>query len=170
MMLTRTIFIFAIIAFVTNTPAEASINPRYATFPPDNTSLQHFASMRIKEAQQLAGRKFTFKEKVGFKLLQWKIRKQLRTKVNDKSSGKATVALWLSILSLATILLPLVSVPLAIAAIIFGARAQKQSDYRSKKARIAIDLAILSLAITVVAYLIIAIFVSDGTFGIFILD
>lgn len=137
--------------------------------PSEKIELPLFVRMSIKEAQQLAGRKFSLKEKIVFNFSQAKLKKELTRPKQSQKSGKSTVALVIAIISLAALYFPIASVPLATAAIIIGSKQFKKSNYEDQRAKLAVTLAILSLGITVVALLIYAIFISDGAFRIFIL-
>lgn len=132
-----------------------------------------FVNLKMKDAEKLAGKRFTLKERIVFKLLQAKLKKQaikLSSAEKYKSSNGAKAAFVLGILSLATLIFPFASIPLAIAAIIVGQRAYKKSNFEDKKARAGVTMGILALGILIVAMMIIGIFISDGSFGIFVIS
>jgi hypothetical protein len=163
-------FLFTLVFFLSFSAQAVSPAASFPIKPPsEKIELNRFTWMSIKEARQLAGRKFSLKEKIVFKLSQAKLKKELTRSKQSQSSKKSTVALVLSIMSLAALYFPIASIPLAIAAIIIGSKQFKKSNYEDRRAKLAVTLAILSLGITVVALLIYAIFISDGAFGIFIL-
>lgn len=135
-------------------------------------SFSGFINMKMKDAEKLAGKHFSLKEKIVFKIMQKRLKKQTEKIAASKkstSSKGAKVAFILGILSLATLYFPFVSLPIAIAAIIIGQRAYKKSNYTDKKARAATTMAILAIGILLVAAFIIGIF-SDASFGIFVLS
>ena len=138
---------------------ELAGNPPKATIP-----LDKIASMKTKEAEKILGRKMTLKEKIAFKITQYKIKKALKNKEKDKSS-KGQTAFILSLISLCVLFIPylgLASIPLAIVGIVMGAQAKKENP-NDKKAQTAIILGIVTLGLIVLGIiLIIAILASWG--------
>lgn len=128
---------------------------------------EKFASMKVREIEKIAGRKFSLKEKIAIKILQYKTKKEL--KKGDESSSKGKIAMILSIIGLALIFVPygiLASVPLAILAILLGSKAVKENpqDKQAKAGRI---MGFLTLGLFVVALFISLIFLAafSGIWG-----
>jgi uncharacterized membrane protein YidH (DUF202 family) len=157
------VFFISIFPIITVKGATFPIEP-----PKKAISLHQFTTLKIKDAQLLAGRKFSLKEKLGFKLLQLKLKKETKLPGKTKSSKKGKASFWLGLFSLLTMLIPYVSIPLAIMAIILGNKALKQSGGDDRKAKAGTTMAVLSIGIIVVAALIFVVFISDGAFGIFV--
>ena len=126
--------------------------------------LEKIASMKMKEAERILGRKLTLKEKISFKIAQVKLKKELKAKGKGKPS-KGQSAFVLSLIAIGLLLVPylaLASIPLAIVAIIQGTQAKKE-DPHDKKAQTAIILGIVTLGIFVLA--IIAVIVILASWG-----
>ena len=137
--------------------------------PPKTTiGLDRIASMKTKEAQKILGRKMSLKEKIAFKVTQYKLKKALKNKEQGKAS-KGQTAFILSLISLCLLFIPylcIASIPLAIVGIVMGAQAKKENP-NDKKANTAIILGIITLGLVVLAIiLIIAILASfSWSFG-----
>ena len=127
------------------------------------------AKMKVKDFEKLTGKKLTLKEKLGFKILQFKYKKEIRKNEKEKYSKRSKAAFILSILSLATVILIPLSVILAVISIILASKSLKENDM-DRKAKTALGLSILALGIIVVGLLIYGIFVSDGAFKLFIIS
>lgn len=123
-------------------------------------------NMSIRDAEKLAGRKFRLKEKIAFKLLHNKAKKEIGKAYKADYPKRSKTAFLLSILSLVTVILIPVSVTLAVISIILAAKSLKENN-EDKKAKTAMGLSILSLGIIVVGLMIYGIFVSDGAFKLF---
>ena len=124
---------------------------------PDN--LTFIASLKIKEVEKLIGRKLKLKEKINFKIAQWKIKNDI-----EKDEGKT--AQTLGILGAASLFIPvlnLAAIPLAILAIVTGNKA-KRKDPTNRKARTGVTLGIVTLAFIVTIGLIVALVLTIGQF------
>src|SRR5258705_8666402 len=114
--------------------------------------LEKIASMKVKEAEKILERNLSLKEKISFKIAQFKFKKELKTKEKGKPS-KGQSAFILSLIALGLLLVPylgLASIPLAIIAIVQGAQAKKE-DPNDKKAQTAIILGIVTLGLFLLA-------------------
>ena len=119
-------------------------------------SLEHLSEMKVKEFEKLTGKKLRLKERLSFKLLQLKIKKELKKEGSEKSHSKGNTAFILSLIGLGLILVPygiIASVPLAILAIIFGSQAKKDNP-KDKKAQTAIILGVVTLGLFAVLLII----------------
>lgn len=138
---------------------ELAIDPPKTTIPIDK-----IASMKTKEAEKILGRKMTLKEKIAFKITQYKIKKALKDKEKGKAS-KGQTAFILSLISLCILFIPylaIASIPLAIVGIVMGAQAKKENP-NDKKAQTAIILGIITLGLVVLAIIfVIAVLASWG--------
>ena len=138
---------------------ELVMDPPKATIP-----LDKIASMKTKEAEKILGRKMSLKEKISFKIAQYKIKKALKDKEKGKAS-KGQTAFILSLISLCILFIPylaIASIPLAIVGIVMGAQAKKENP-NDKKAQTAIILGIITLGLIVLALIfVIAILASWG--------
>ena len=151
-----------------------SNNYNSAILPPDNVAiankpsesvplpLEKIASMKMKEAEKILGRKLSLKEKISFKIAQFKLKKELKTKEKGKPS-KGQTAFVLSLIALGLLFVPylgLASIPLAIVAIVQGAKAKKE-DPNDKKAQTAIILGIVTLGLFVLAIIAVVIILAS---------
>lgn len=146
----------------------ASINPSIfkdstiAVTIKDNpkSTLQFVAKLSTKQLETYLGRKLKFKEKLGLKILKYKVAQQSKKRDGTKSKQGQT-SLTLGILSLVfLILFPLASIPLGILAITNGRAAQKINP-EDKDASAGITMGIISLAILALALiLVIALIIS----------
>jgi hypothetical protein len=120
--------------------------------PANTIPIEKIASMKTKEAEKILGRKLILKEKIAFKIVQHKIKKDLKAREKGKPS-KGQTAFILSLIGLGLLFVPylaLASIPIAIIAIIQGAKAKKE-DPNDKKAKTAIILGIVTLGLFVLA-------------------
>ena len=136
-----------------------SVSPTAVVLPAENVEsiigppetiipLDKIASMKTKEAEKIIGRKMTLKEKISFKITQYKIKRALKDKENGKAS-KGQTAFILSLISLCVLFIPylgIASLPLAIIGIVMGAQAKKENP-NDKKANTAIILGIITLGL-----------------------
>jgi predicted nucleic acid-binding Zn ribbon protein len=125
--------------------------------------------VRIRDIEKITGRKLTLKQKIAFKIYQWKLIKEAKKINKDRTSKRSTAALVLSILSLASIILFPLSVLLAVISIILASRSIKE-NYEDKRAKTAMTLSILALGIVIVGLLAYGVLFSDGAFKIFIIN
>ena len=140
---------------------ESVIDPPKTTIP-----LDRIASMKTKEAQKILGRKMTLKEKIAFKITQYKIKKALKNKEKGKAS-KGQTAFILSLISLCVLFIPYLSIaaiPLAIVGIVMGAQAKKENP-NDKKANTAIILGIITLGLVVLAIIFIIAILASFSWG-----
>lgn len=125
--------------------------------------------VRIRDIEKATGRKLTLKQKIAFKIYQWKFIKEAKKINKDRTSKRSTAALVLSILSLASVILFPLSVVFAVISIILASRSIKEND-QDKKAKTAMTLSILALGIVIVGLLAYGVLFSDGPFKIFIIN
>jgi hypothetical protein len=110
------------------------------------------SNLKIKEAEKLLGRKMKLKEKLAFKLYQWKLKKELKKKANE-TGKKGETAFILGIVALGSLFIPyvgIVAIPCAILAIIFGNKAKKINP-NDKKGKTGALLGWITLGVFVVA-------------------
>ncbi len=140
----------------TSTPAE-NINPKIEnsiepTHPPFN-----FITAKVKDVEKLLGRKMKLKEKIGFKILQHKLRKDSSHKKGEPGSDKGKTAMILGIIGAACLLIPflaIASIPLAILAIVFGNQAKKENPNDSK-AKTGVILGWITIGLVVLALILV---------------
>lgn len=156
--------------------AKAAALPVTTITEPAPSLIDKLSSLTLKEAQQLAGRKFTLKKKIGFWLFKKQIRKgsekgfsgalfnkilRKKGKKADDDDSEGKMAFGLGITALGTLLLGLFvpyvagfSLIAAIMAIVFGSIAKKKNP-DSKKGKIGkllgwITVGLIIAAVTVV--------------------
>ena len=126
------------------------------------------STMKIKEVQQLLGRKMKLKEKIAFKVFQWKLKKGFVVKKEEGKKDKGKTAMILGIIGLASLLIPylsIIAIPCMILALVFGYQAKKENPDDSK-AKTAIILGWIGIGLIVLALiLVIAILASLGGWG-----
>lgn len=151
----------------TSTPIE-KINPVLATnIEPSNPPF-NIITAKVKDVEKLLGRKMKLKEKIGFKILQHKLKKESHRKKGESGSEKGKLAMILGIIGIACLLIPyavIASIPLAILAIIFGNQAKKQNPNDGQaKAGVILGWVTLGL-VTLAIILVVAILASWGGWG-----
>ena len=168
--ITLFLLIFSVNCFAISVPVESSmINPgisKEISNPFLTLSPSEFIKMNVKDVEKLAGRKLKLKERLAFKILQYKTKKGINKAGKINYSKRSKTAFVLGLLSLATIILIPVSVTLAVTSIVLASKSLKE-DNEDKKAKAAMGLSILSLGIIVVGLMIYGIFVSNGAFKLF---
>ncbi len=112
-----------------NTAAATSLNP--GNIFPGKTALS------IKNVQKLIGRKLTLKEKIAWKVLQWKIRKAGNPQRAAGMKNKGKTAMILGIIGLACLFIPvgLFIIPCVAAtvfALVLGYEARKENPNDAK--------------------------------------
>ncbi len=154
-------------AYPANTPASQTNSGFSSKIITPAISLSNFLTMKIKEAEKMIGRKLKLKERIAFKIFQWKLKKDLKSLKKEGETDKGKTALTLGICAAAALFIPFVnlaSIPLAILAIIIGDKAKKE-DPKNKKARTGVTLGIVTLAFIIVVGLIVALILTLGTIG-----
>ena len=94
-------------------------------------------SLKIKEIEKDAGKKFTLKEKIFIKLFQLQLKKELNRNTNDEPSKKGKTSKILGITGLVLLFVPyatLAALPLSIIAIVMGTNAANENP-NDKNAR-----------------------------------
>lgn len=147
--------------------------PAHATIRPTNTisrsttlnipsSLQNLSILKIKEVENLLGRKMKLKEKIAFKIFQWKLKKELKIEKRDSGVDHGKTSMILGIVGIGALLVPylaIASIPCAILAIIFGNKARK-IDRNNGKAIAGIVLGWVTIGIFVIALAVLAVILS----------
>ena len=119
----------------------------------------NLSTLKIKEVEKLLGRKMKLKEKIAFKLFQWKLSKELKSKRGGTDVDKGKTSMILGIVGIGLLLIPylvIAAIPCAILAIIFGNKARKENknDGRAKTGIIlgwvTIGLFVLAIALVVI--------------------
>jgi hypothetical protein len=109
----------------------------YSTPQNENAiSLQEFLNLTPKKYQQLTGKRMTWKQKLAFYMLKGKLKKQLSDNKNSHSTDIGLLSLIFGGSAFVLAIIPyvgLVSIPLAIAAIILGiiGLGRKKGDTKS---------------------------------------
>ena len=110
-------------------------------------SVKGISEMKVKEFEKMTGKKLSLKEKIAFKILQQKARKQIKAKQKGDPPSKGQTAFILGLIGIIALVVPyvnIVSLPLAILAIIFGNKALKENR-GDKKAKTGVILGFLSM-------------------------
>ena len=133
-------------------------------------SKENFIKLRTKDFEKYSGKKLTLKEKIAFKIVQYKLKKVPDgPKAASASIGKT--ALILSIIGLALVFVPVLSIasiPLSIIAINMGKRAKKIDPF-DKKARTAVVLGWVTVGLLIVLLITAVIFISMMSFNFYII-
>ena len=146
----------------TSTPTE-NIKPEISTnIEPIHPPFNIFTA-KVKDVEKVLGRKLKLKEKIGFKILQYKLKKEGLKKQKETDPDKGKTAMILGIIAISCLVIPFfgfASIPLAILAIIIGNKAKKQNpeDGRAKAGVILgwVTLGLLALAIAIVVLILAA--------------
>jgi hypothetical protein len=138
--------------------------PANKTFETKNTAIsattskaqtKNIASLKIKDAEKLMGRKMTLKEKIAFKLFRHQLKKS-KTGDETGSSKEGKTAFILGLIALSLIFVPfaaLASIPLAIIAIVKGNNARKLNP-EDKKAKTGVVLGWVALGLIALSIII----------------
>ncbi len=149
-------------AFATSSPS-ISITPdkNPATITLSVEMVSYISKLKIKEIEKLIARKLRLKEKIGIKIYQWKIKKELSYKNPHVEKDKGKTALMMGIFGAGALLLsPLLffswmaAIPLAIIAIIMGNKVLKE-DKNDKNAKTAVILGWVTLGLMVIGTIVI---------------
>ena len=121
-------------------------------------SIPDISTLKVKEVEKLLNRKLKLKEKIALKILQWKLKKEIKSKKGESKSDLGKTSMILGIIGIGVLLIPylaIASIPCAILAIVFGNNARKvnRDDRKAKTGVIlgwiTIGLIILALALIV---------------------
>jgi hypothetical protein len=167
-------FLIVVAAFLIYFNATAASIP--ATIPVENSSLatpgnsgyilSKISALKIKQVEKLLGRKLKLKEKIAFKVYQWKAKKGLLNKKTDKPQ-KGKTAMILGIIGLGLIFIPYVSlaaIPCAVLAIVFGNQARKENP-EDGKAKAGVILGWVTIGIFIIVLAIVIAILSTFTWG-----
>jgi hypothetical protein len=161
------LLVFALIIFSSfSVSTNSNIDPVVEPVTKVAMPIDKIASMKMKEAEKILGRKFTLKEKIAFKIAQLKLKKGLKAKEEGKSS-KGQTAMILGIIGIACVLIPygiIAAIPLGILAIVFGAEAKK-ANKNDSKAKTGIILGIVTLGLVALALLLVLIVIATWSWG-----
>ena len=163
-------FVLLVVTFLYCSAESATISPLTnisSAYTNPVNPMQQFSTLSVKEVQKLAGRKLKLKERIAFKIFQWKLKKDLKSPKKEGETDKGKTALTLGICAAVALFIPFVnlaSIPLAILAIVIGSKAKKE-DPKNKKARTGVTLGIATLAFIIVIGLIVALVLTLGTIG-----
>lgn len=144
-------------------PVERKVSTTSQSIGKNDLTLEKLSKMKVKEFQKLTGKKLTLKEKIAFKIVQGKIKKQLKAKEGE-TSDKGKTAMILGIIGLALLFIPygiIASIPLAILAIVNGSQARKK-DPNNGKALTGIILGWVTLGLLVLFLIIALIWLASG--------
>ena len=129
-------------------------------------SFLNISSLKIKQVEKLLGKKLTLKEKIAFKVFQWKL-KSKKTPQSDEPSKKGKTAMILGIIAIGSLFLPYIAIaaiPCAILAIVFGTQAKRENPHDGK-AKTGIVLGIITLGLIVLLILLVLAFLSAFHWG-----
>jgi hypothetical protein len=124
------------------------------------------ANLSIKEFEKLNSVQLSFREKIGYRILQQQLKKEKIRNNEVTKSSKGQTALILGIAGLVALLIPVVifaSIPLAILAIVFGNQAKKENP-NDRKGKTGALLGWITLGLFVIA-LFVVISVLNGFWG-----
>jgi hypothetical protein len=127
--------------------------------------LPDISKMKIKTMEKLLGRKMKLKEKIAFKVLQWKIKKGYSIPKERPNRGRT--AMILGIIGLASLFIPylnIISIPCTILALVFGYQA-RNANPQDHKAKTAIVLGWVTVGLYVLVLLIAVILLSTATWS-----
>lgn len=170
----KAILFFLLIIFSVETrpaslPATVIIKDAISLNDPVNP-YHHLSTLKIKDAEKLLGRKMKLKEKLAFKVFQWKIKKgyQPINKAQEKNS-KGNTAMILGIIGIAALFIPYVNIaaiPCAILAIVLGNQAKKINP-NDGQAKAGVILGWVSIGVFILALIVVIAWLSSGGFFIF---
>lgn len=157
-----TLFSFFLLStvFLNANPVSANTIALIVTSVPASSQIQK--KIIISKAEKLSDRKFSLKEKIERKLLQWKLKNKVQHSekiISESEDGKLSEVLGtIALTTLLTVFIPylgilsIASIPLAILAIVRGKKAQKKNP-EDKKAKTGIILGIITLSFIVLSFM-----------------
>jgi hypothetical protein len=165
----RYLLIFiAVFFFATSTDGAIIPSPKGPIkYPVANQFIPYelISTLKIKEAEKLLGRKMKLKEKLAFRVFQWKIKKGYNPDKGNAIDGRGKTAMILGIVAVAALFIPYVSIasiPCAILAIIFGNQAKKINP-NDGQAKAGVVLGWVAIGLLILALiLVVAILASSG--------
>lgn len=131
--------------------------------PAKSKYFANILSMKVKEVEKLIGRKLSLKEKISFKLSQWKLKKFMTG--NEPTEHQKKQANWSMILGITSIVLlfipylALLALPAAVAAIILGIVSLKGNS--NTKGIIGLATGGTTILLFIIALVVIAAFLSS---------
>jgi hypothetical protein len=165
-MKTIALFLSMMLIFLNSANAATIPSTKFPTGKSPAITLSHemvgyISKLKVKEIEKLLGRKLKLKEKIGIKIYQWKVKKEVSHKKVDGEKDKGRNAMMLGIFALGALLLsPLLiftwmaAIPLAIIAIITGNKALKE-DKNDRDAKTGVILGWITLGLMVIGTIII---------------
>ena len=119
--------------------------------------IQDLAAMKIRDVEKITGKKLSLKEKLAFKIFQWKLKKELIYEGKDKTD-KGKTAMILGIIGISSLWIPylgIASIPCTILALVFGYQAKKINPDDSKaKTAIVLGWVTIGLYVLIIALVI----------------
>lgn len=131
------------------------------TFP-NHFFHQYIISLNLKELKKIIGRRLTFKEKLGFKLYQHQLKRQLKN--GEASGNNGTTSLVLGIAGIAALFIPYVqiaAIPCLILALIFGYNTKRKFP-KNKDAKTGILLGWIGLGLVAAAFAVVLTIFTGG--------
>jgi hypothetical protein len=154
--------------FVSSTNAATTPSVADSLFSLNATTIkiQDLAVMKMRDVEKISGKKLSLKEKLAFKILQWKLKKELTHEGKDKTD-KGKTAMILGIIGIASLFIPylvVVSIPCTVLALVFGYQA-KRANPDDSKARTAIILGWVTTGLYVLAIALILVLIAAWDWG-----
>ena len=90
--------------------------------------------MKVKDIEKITGKKLDLKERIAFKVFQWKLKNKFAHEKDDKTD-KGKTAMILGIIGISSFWIPYVdiaSIPCTVLALVFGYQAKKINPDDSK--------------------------------------
>jgi len=132
------------IAILISVIAFGASSVKAATIPSDRDSLlsinasslniSELAFMKVKDIEKITGKKLDLKERIAFKVFQWKLKNKFAHEKDDKTD-KGKTAMILGIIGISSFWIPYVgiaSIPCTVLALVFGYQAKKINPDDSK--------------------------------------
>ena len=155
--------VFSHTADAVSIPASPAVTVPVAV-PPAKTDP---SQLKVRDIEQLLGRRLTLKEKIGWMLVKRQFKKNRVARDDFDVNKKARSAKTFGILSLVSLIIPfagLLSLPFAIVAIVMGSQVRRV-DPKNRDAKTAITLGIVTIGIFVLTILIVLAVLSAFTFA-----
>jgi hypothetical protein len=123
------------------------------------------STLNFKQVETLIGRKLKWKEKIGLQVFKWTHKKKFGRQQSEYSN-KGKTALLLGIIGICSLVIPvagIISLPLAILAIIFGNQALKINP-GDRKAKTGLILGWITIGLIILAIALLIAILSSGAF------
>ena len=119
-------------------------------------SLKEFVRLTPKDYEKLTGKKLKMKEKIGLKLLQWKVKRKMKSEATPQQRKLGRISMIFGIVALGFLFIPvgifgLLAIGLAIGALVLGIKSTKGNSNTPGIIGIVLGSLVLLLVLIIIA-------------------